>query len=310
MITQREQKNNARDICITNFSTSRTLINPDALPRDLLQYRQWVLWQYQPRQGGGKPFKKPINSKTLGPAGPDWPNTWGEFYRVLWAYRQNPDMAGLGFMLTPNDPFVALDLDDCLIDNTLSPFANTIINALPATYWEISPSGQGLRGLVRCNHQPGIVTQPGVIEVYSRKYVTLTGNVLHQNPLAQLNDLDRFIEKFFPETEKPQSTTTKYPDPPADDAELWKRIRAVNHLADQLYKGDLSGVYKRNGQTDRSRAVILLLNPLAKWTKGDAARMRRMMYQTALDKSRWETRSSQGDWLDLAIHSVLNGGKK
>jgi hypothetical protein len=59
----------------------------------------------------------------------------------------------------------------------------------------------------------------------------------------------------------------------ASDDQLWADIFKVNKLAYQIAHGDLSDV--RGG--DRSRAVIMLLNALARATGCDASRMARMI---------------------------------
>jgi hypothetical protein len=79
------------------------------------------------------------------------------------------------------------------------------------------------------------------------------------------------------------------------------RIFEANRLAYRIARGDMSQV--RDG--DHSRAVILLLNSLAYWTKGDAARMARMIRQTKIDQSKFDSLRGDGTWLDWQIADAV-----
>lgn len=289
------------------MNTPRTLIDHEATPREMWAYPQFVGWRFVDR-GAAKPDKVPVNPRTLGNAGVNWPNSWSTIRAAVATYKANPDLSGVGFVLTPNDPYVMVDLDNCVIDGSLAPYAANIVDRL-ATYTEFSPSGRGLRLFVRCSQQPAMKRQ--ACEVYSAgRWATLTGNVLHQRPIASHESLDWLLSQFTPK-ESPQKRVTallscSYPIP-ADDGELWARILKVNRMAYGLYHGDLS-VTKPDpitGQYDKSVAVSMLLNCLALWTKGDPARMERMIRQTALDQTKFDQGRKGWTWLDGRIQKSI-----
>ena len=58
--------------------------------------------------------------------------------------------AGVGFVLTEDDDYTGIDLDKCRdpVTEKLDLWAEDIV-ALGETYWETSPSGTGLRAIVR-----------------------------------------------------------------------------------------------------------------------------------------------------------------
>jgi len=286
--------------------TTRTLTNPNAIPRELWNYKQFVCWKFVDR-GAAKPDKVPVNPRTLGNAGTSWPNTWADIYTAVAAYSAHEYLSGIGFVLTPNDPVVMVDLDNCITaDGTLTPFAQNVVDT-SNTYTEVSPSGNGLRLFVHCRQQPDSVKRPE-IEIYSRdRFATLTGNVLHDRPVTRFDSLDWFVAKFVPgmETKRPTAflSSADYAPPPTDDVELWQRIFKSNSLAQSLYNGDLSQV---RGNGDPSRAVILLLNSLALWTKGDASRMERMIKQSRLDQAKWDSNRRGQTWLDGRISDAIN----
>jgi len=290
----------------------RTLVNPNALPRELRAYCQFVGWQYVDR-GKAKPDKVPVNVRTLGNAGATWPNTWADIRRAVATYQAHPTLAGIGFVLTANDPYVMLDLDDCILDGVPNEFACGVLNHL-RTYAELSPSGHGLRLLVHCRHQPNATRRPA-IELYSKeRFATLTGDVLDDAPIVRLDSLDWFLDQFVPKPEikpsDPQLSSCVDRAVPSSDQELWDYIRRVNPLAKSIFAGDLADI--RNG--DHSRAVILMLNSLAMWTSGDAKRMARMIRQTHLDKTKWDENRGGQTWLagridDAIIYMAARGAK-
>ncbi len=284
----------------------RTLVNPNAIPRELWQYKQFVGWKYIDR-GKAKPDKCPINPHNLSNAGSTWPNTWADIRTAVATYQTEPSLAGIGYVLTANDPYVMLDLDNCIYYGEPNEFASRILNQL-RTYAERSPSGNGLRLLVHCRHQPDAIKRPE-IELYSKeRFATLTGDVLNDAPIAKVDSLDWFIDEFVPKQEQkpsdPQLSSSGADRllPSGDDAELWDYIFRINGLANRIYHGDLSNV--RNA--DQSRAVILLLNSLAIWTKSDAGRMNRMIRQTHLDNSKFDAKRGDWTWLDGRIQDAIN----
>ncbi len=103
----------------------------------------------------------------------------------------------IGFVLTDDDPFLFLDLDHVLKDGKLCSWAEELIAQLPATYIEISPSGDGLHMLYKLNDIPELKANKRkfddgtVLEVYfNKRYFTLTGNVYQAKAIATVNSGD------------------------------------------------------------------------------------------------------------------------
>lgn len=84
---------------------------------------------------------------------------------------------GLGFVL--GDGIGCIDLDHCIIDGRLTAWAIEILDSLPTTYTEVSPSGAGLHVWGLIPERPGRkVRRDGhSVETYSTgRYITVTGN--------------------------------------------------------------------------------------------------------------------------------------
>ena len=95
---------------------------------------------------------------------------------------------GLGFVLN-GDGIICIDLDHCF-DKKPNEAAQALIDSLPSTYIEISPSGTGvhIRGLASMDSCRRLTRNGLSVEIYpAGRYITMTGNVLHQAPLAQLD---------------------------------------------------------------------------------------------------------------------------
>lgn len=85
--------------------------------------------------------------------------------------------------------------------------------------------------------------------------------------------------------------------------ELWERIFQCDrfgHQHRQRFGGDTS----LDGN-DHSLSVIRLVNCLARWTGGDAARMRALMLMSPLANQKWYAKRGNGDWLDLQIADAI-----
>lgn len=98
---------------------------------------------------------------------------------------------GLGYVL--GDGIGCVDLDHCLTDGVPSPVVADLLAECPATYVEVSPSGDGLHVFGLLHEGPGtVMTVWGTpVEVYSvGRYMTVTGERFGDCPryLGDLTD--------------------------------------------------------------------------------------------------------------------------
>jgi len=140
------------------------------LPAEMTSKPRWSRFANTPR-AGGKPTRRPIMANGRSASSTN-PRTWTT-YDVVKAAKSGD---GIGFML--GDGIGAIDLDRCLANGRLEPWAQAIVNACPATYIEISPSGTGLHIFGHVVPGPGRGQRAGErIEIYSRaRFMTVTGD--------------------------------------------------------------------------------------------------------------------------------------
>jgi hypothetical protein len=156
------------------------------VPDDLRERDQWIVWRRE--TSNGREAKVPYSVQGRRASSTN-PLDWTDFQSAFDFWRKHPKKyAGLGFVFCGDDPFVGIDLDDCLdINGTLKSWAQGTVERFSDTYIEISPSGQGLKIWTK-GHLPSVV--PGVrvgdgqIEMYNRaRYFTFTGQVFRGAPL-------------------------------------------------------------------------------------------------------------------------------
>lgn len=96
---------------------------------------------------------------------------------------------GIGFVLN-GDGIVCIDLDDCVEDGVISEEAQKLIDSLPRTFVELSPSGRGLHiwGFGEVSVGRRFERNGLKIEVYGEgRYLTVSGNAVVKSKLAELD---------------------------------------------------------------------------------------------------------------------------
>jgi len=272
------------------------------LPVELLSLPQWVLWEWLNRDGR---WTKPlINPATFRNAKSNSPDTWGAFEKVRKAVESGA-YPGLGFVLWTTDPYCFIDLDKCRAPETgeIAPWALAVMRRFPGTYMEVSPSGTGIKILIRGKLIAGgkvktitaVGATPGAkIEIYDKKYTTLTGHLVagevrvitdHQGELEAL-----WGELFETEDPEPfsefQARTAVSESISEDDEAILARARGARNgdrIVRLLDHGDISAY-----GNDRSSADLALCNDLAFWFGKDAARMDRNFRRSPLFRPKWD----------------------
>lgn len=164
----------------------------DSVPPALRAVPRWVLWKFmlQTRADGRQVWAKvPYQVDGKRKASSTDPATWAPFDRAARIYTLNPTKVdGIGFIFDGSDDWVGVDLDDCVVPDPLGgdePVINQLamdaLNKLPG-YWEVSPSGTGIKGWMRArgvgsgaNHDLGIEVYP------AGRYFAVTGHALPCN---------------------------------------------------------------------------------------------------------------------------------
>ncbi len=275
---------------------------------DLKACPQWVAWKWGPVRKGGKRGKIPINPSTRLMASVTKSVTWGTYQQAL-ACAQEHGMGGVGFVFTGDDPYFGWDLDNCRDPETgvIHPAALALA-ARFGTYYEVSPSGTGIKGVgIGCKPKPPTEGKKprctskdtpwgGQIELYDqRQYFTITEEPLGERglPIRDAQDaLDSVCLEFIPEPQKPAQAPVRTDTNRArtlTEAELLEKARNGKHGPKfiALYdRGDISW-----SGNDASGADNDLMTQLAFWGGKDPAWMESLFSQSALGRrDKWTSR--------------------
>lgn len=273
---------------------SKTTVIPDQLKR----LDQWCTWRY--RKVGNKQTKVPVRSDGA-PIDTTDRSTWQSYAEVA-------DHARIGFVFSEDDPYFGLDLDDCIIEGALSPYASDLVIAF-GTYTEVSPSGTGLK-LIGIGNKPGPrckstnVEGMGAIEIYDRhRFFTVTGKVVsdEHDILDCQEDLDALYAEVFPDSPR-KAAGAPCKASTMSDEEVLDRIAKSRQAASfaSLWQGNTAAY---NG--DHSAADLALLNVLIFWTQ-DLTQVDRLFRQSGLMRDKWDSRRGDTTYGELSMRRVLD----
>jgi outer membrane protein assembly factor BamB len=191
---------------------------PEHIPQELVEWRQWICWDFAWRDGRWR--KSPVSPINGSLASELDASVWGSFDEA-YAFACHHQLSGIGFVLSAEDPYVGVDLDDCRDENTgkIKAWALRIITLLDS-YAEVSPSGTGVHILVRGTLPPATFYRPqsGYPEVYDRnQYLTFTGRRFIEVPES--------IEYRQEGIEETRSTLVNSRPSPMGQIRRWPSIR-------------------------------------------------------------------------------------
>lgn len=227
------------------------------IPDEMKQYRQWIIWRFEDTDAP-KPTKvpySPVNHKRVSVQDA---NNWGSFEDCVQILNTPNSMyAGLGFVLTKNDPYTFIDLDDSNGDQAVGDRQQLIYNEFNS-YSEWSPSGIGCHIIVKGWIPSG--RRRSKIEIYSdARFMTMTGNVIRNAPISDYNQL---INALYDQMGAGSTNAAAmYGDSPQvmeDQSVLDMAASAVNgDKFRDLYEGDWQKHYESQSEADMALVNII-----------------------------------------------------
>ncbi len=275
----------------------------------LVERRQWVVWQFEKRDG--RATKVPYDPVSKRRASTTDPHTWRSFEEAAAAYKASDRLDGIGFVFTPEDPFSGIDLDDCLGENGEPfPWAQQILDSLQ-TYTEISPSGRGLKLFLEGKLPEG-GRRKGSIEMYeSGRYFTVTGRHLEGTPKRvekRQAELEALHHRTF--SKATGQTGTAGPGSGGDggltpqDQELLEKARNARNgkkFRTLFDEGDISDY---GGDDSRADAALCAL--LAFWCKKDPEQIDHLFRRSRLFRPKWDSRRGNSTYGAGTISQAVN----
>lgn len=225
------------------------------IPHEMRIYPQWVVWRYEDTDSK-KPTKVPYSAKTGHLASVTDPNTWAGFDECVNAMSSGW-YAGIGFVLTENDPYSFIDLDDTKGDQTALYRQIKIFNEFNS-YAERSPSGSGLHIIVKGTIPSG--RRRSFIEVYSSlRYMTMTGDVYRNAPINDCNELLNVLWGQMGQGSVAVAHYAGLAEAKETDEQVYNRaVAAANgDKFAELYAGKWEGMYASQSEADFALVDII-----------------------------------------------------
>ena len=267
-------------------------IQPENIPFELKIYKQWVNWRYEQREAGKKPTKVPYSPRTKFPVSVMDATHWGTFDEALEALNiVGNNFDGIGFVLTPKDPYCIVDLDQAE-DEAQYKLVNDTFMGL-RSYTELSPSGTGLHVVMKAETGRGRKRHP--IEVYDRsRFITFTGNVHWALPIEYRQaEVDALLASM-PAEATVLSVHDGQAAPSGSDREVWDKAASASNgqKFKDLWNGDFTLHYNSQSEAD-----FALVDILAFYTQ-NAEQIARLFRQSGLGQ---RDKAQRADYMDRMI---------
>lgn len=273
--------------------------DPLRIPHELRLLPQWVVFRIEQRDG--KATKVPYRVDGRVKAKSDTRATWSTFEAASQACELDETLAGVGFVFATDDPYVGIDLDHCVEDGELAPWAREIVRDL-WSYTEWSRSGDGVHIIVRAKLAgrgnkkavSGAKRADAAIEMYdSGRYFVMTGNRYADgfiDIVPQQTEVDALQAKYLARPVAVRVPTFAPARVIASNCDLLERARAARNGAAFVALFERGDTSENSG--DHSAADLALCSTLAFWTGRDAARIDRLFRCSRLMREKWDVRHS------------------
>jgi hypothetical protein len=293
---------------------------------------RWAVWQSVPREGGkvGKiPHK--LSASKLIKIGHDDPSQWVDFDTAAhWLNASDSKASGLGLLIgsnPKNNPsstyssgLIALDIDGCLgsdgeLLDSVGGDVRAAIKALRehSVYFEISPSGTGLRALWKGTKPQEVgerwknfETSGELYDGSSTRFVTITGNVWKDSPLviAEPNEsLTEDIAEYLgmhADQRKNSHGVSLAPArnlPTLSDKEIENKVKQSGQgKGSRLFNGDMTDYVGDHSSADAALCVLI-----AKWTD-DNSQVARVWGESVLGK---REKFKRKDYRERTVNNAL-----
>ncbi len=212
---------------LMRLKQSQPKLQTENIPEEIKKLPQWILWRYEivTKKNGDKDVSKPpkwLDGDLVALSKTTDKSTWKTFEQCLYDIEKaNKKMTpeykidGVGFVFVAGSGYVGIDLDECISpDGSIKQWALEIILSMPQTYWEYSPSGTGVKGIIKGTKKTDKCSRhyhDGKVEIFEKeRYFTITSNRMPQAPCfcgEYQAELEALCDKVF-SGDKPTPTPT------------------------------------------------------------------------------------------------------
>lgn len=249
------------------------------IPAEMRERRQWACCAITHKDDPS--HKRPMNPINGFWASTTNPKHWGTFEQAV-AFASKKENYAIGFMLSKDDPFCIIDLDNKednpVSDETLAWYDELARES--GSYVERSISGRGLHVVIKAEIESGRNKQN--CEIYDNdRFMICTGDVIHALPIKHDQELATWFWEQLEsdETEAPAELSEVAPVM-TDDAVMDMAWNAENgEKFQQLWWGD----WRAMGYDSQSEADLALMSMLTFYSDSND-QVRRLFRNSELGK--------------------------
>ncbi|EHJ08883.1 phage/plasmid primase, P4 family [Staphylococcus simiae] len=286
-------------------------VNALEIPDELIELPKWVLWRAEWVEKQQQYSKVPYSYAEYKASSTN-SDTWTIFDAINALYEQNEKYDGIGFMLSNDDNYIVLDIDNA-IDENGQITSDLALDMIKITYCEKSPSGTGLhcffKGVLPTNRKKKRSDLD--IELYDHaRFMTVTGESIGQSEINDDQDiLNNLVDRYFKQDEPIQTTITYH----SNNNSNLSDEDVINIMLKSKQKDKISDLLKGNYEPyfdSPSEGVQSLLHYLAFYTCKDKAQMERIFigYNNLTDK--WDDKRGNTTWGQLELDKAVNNQKE
>lgn len=282
-------------------------VNALEIPNELKQLPKWVLWRAE-WDNKREQYKKVPYSYAGYRASSTESETWTIFDAINSLYEKSDVYNGVGFVLSNDDDYICLDVDNAVNPDTGQLQTDLAIEMTDLTYCELSPSGTGLhcffKGTLPDNRKKK--RKDLDIELYDTgRFMTVTGHSIGQSEICdEQTVIDNIVERYF-KLEESVKTFTLQPNHTVDFSDdevidIMMKSKNKDKISDLL-----KGHYEKYFDSP-SEAVQSLLHYLAFYTSKNKVQMERLFldYNNLTDK--WHSKRGNTTWGQLELDKAIN----
>lgn len=300
-----------------------------SLPETIREDCRFCCWRKEHRNG--MDTKVPYTPTSGNRARSNDVKTFCSFEQALTAYNNSQNTkhpySGLGICVDGN--IGAIDIDHCLdADGNLNDVATAVLGAFNDCYFEVSPSGTGLRGFFQLsqdfkydmavyytkNSRYGLEIY---LPSYTSRFVTVTGNTYREGNVSSDMDalqvvLDTFMLRVASDSAgASQGSNTDNTDriktPHSyltDEQVLAKAYASANGaLFKDLYEGNWQE--HTDKYPSQSEADMAFASMLAFWCGCDFEQMNRIFQASGLYREKWDRAQSGSTYGAITLENAI-----
>jgi len=216
---------------------------------------------------------------------------------------------GIGVL---NTIFTKIDIDDCVEDGKLTPFAEEVVNAINS-YTEFSPSGTGIHIIcytpdIRYDKRRYYMNNRSIgMEIYipgqTNRFFTVTGNVLRDMDIEDRTaEAEAILEKYMVRPEANRKAVDAPGSYLSDETVLEKaNASKQGDKFHALWCGEWHSKYGSQSEADLAFAAML-----AFWCGGDLEQMDRIFRRSGLYRPKWDERHGAMTYGDMTLTKAVS----